>query len=156
MASYHDEVVKHFPELAPFIKWHLCSSDGPMHYVANTLYHAGDRDYNGLRKGEVRQIKNGRTGKLSWILEGNTRLEKYIDSDTQPTGTVVLNYKPWNRIGDGKDRELDLARSSAIWPEATDQQLCAEPEELKQMLLERLPTLIEDFKKAVESLGFVF
>ena len=34
----HDEVAERFPELAPFIKWHLCSSDGPMHYVANTLY----------------------------------------------------------------------------------------------------------------------
>ena len=34
----HDEVAKHFPELAPFIKWHLCSSDGPMHYIANTVY----------------------------------------------------------------------------------------------------------------------
>lgn len=36
----HEEVAKHFPELAPFIKWHLCSSDGPLHYVANTVYHA--------------------------------------------------------------------------------------------------------------------
>lgn len=37
----HDEVAKHFPELAPFIKWHLTSSDGPMHYIANTSYWAG-------------------------------------------------------------------------------------------------------------------
>ena len=36
----HDEIAKHFPELAPFIKWHLTSTDGPMHYVANTVYHA--------------------------------------------------------------------------------------------------------------------
>lgn len=36
----HDEISKHFPELKPFIKWHLSSSDGPMAYVANTLYHS--------------------------------------------------------------------------------------------------------------------
>ena len=27
----HDEVAEHFPELAPCIKWHHCSSDWPMH-----------------------------------------------------------------------------------------------------------------------------
>ena len=37
----HDEVAERFPELAPFIKWHLVSSDGPLHYVANTLYWLG-------------------------------------------------------------------------------------------------------------------
>lgn len=43
----HEDVAKHFPELAPFIKWHLCSTDGPMHYIANTLYHLqqGKIDY---------------------------------------------------------------------------------------------------------------
>lgn len=34
----HDEIAKHFPELAPYIKWHLSSSNGPMHYLANTRY----------------------------------------------------------------------------------------------------------------------
>jgi len=34
----HDEVARFFPDLAPLLKWHLCSTDGPMHYVANTLY----------------------------------------------------------------------------------------------------------------------
>ena len=36
----HDKIEKHFPELAQYLKWHLCSTDGPMHYVANSLYHA--------------------------------------------------------------------------------------------------------------------
>lgn len=48
----HDEIAKAFPELAPLIRWHLTSSDGPMHYIANTVYHAGDRDHSGRRKGE--------------------------------------------------------------------------------------------------------
>ena len=43
----HDLVTKHFPELAPLIKWHLTSTDGPLHYVADTVYHAeqGKLDY---------------------------------------------------------------------------------------------------------------
>jgi hypothetical protein len=53
----HEEVAKHFPELAPFIKWHLTSTDGPMHYLANTVYHASDKDYNGKSKGERYHIK---------------------------------------------------------------------------------------------------
>tara|TARA_R100000951_G_scaffold75474_2_gene63622 strand:+ start:81 stop:548 length:468 start_codon:yes stop_codon:yes gene_type:complete len=38
----HDLVAKHWPEYAHLIKWHLASTDGPMHYVANTTYLAGD------------------------------------------------------------------------------------------------------------------
>jgi len=34
----HDEIAKAFPELVPLIQWHLTSTDGPMHYIANTLY----------------------------------------------------------------------------------------------------------------------
>lgn len=48
----HDEVAEHFPELAHLIKWHLCAADGPMHYLANTIYLAGDRDSSGRRAGE--------------------------------------------------------------------------------------------------------
>lgn len=43
----HDEIREHFPEYAHLIKWHLVSTDGPMHYIANTVYHAkaGALDY---------------------------------------------------------------------------------------------------------------
>lgn len=35
----HTEIVKHFPKLAPLVKWHLFGvTTGPMHYVANGLY----------------------------------------------------------------------------------------------------------------------
>ena len=37
----HKEIVKAFPELAPFVKWHLMMADGPMYYTENTLYHLG-------------------------------------------------------------------------------------------------------------------
>lgn len=48
----HDDIAKVFPELAPLIKWHFMNTDGPLHYLANTLYHAGDRDYNGRTAGQ--------------------------------------------------------------------------------------------------------
>jgi len=48
----HERIAEVFPEFAPLIKWHLCSTDGPMHYIANTLYAAGDRDPWGRRDGE--------------------------------------------------------------------------------------------------------
>ena len=34
----HDKVAQYFPELAPFVRWHLTSTEGPMHYVANGLF----------------------------------------------------------------------------------------------------------------------
>jgi hypothetical protein len=48
----HEEIAKFFPELAPLIQWHLFDTSGPMHYVANTAYHASDRDHNGRAAGE--------------------------------------------------------------------------------------------------------
>jgi len=89
----HDEVAKHFPELAPFLKWHLTSSDGPMHYVANTEH---------------------------WVSE----------------------------------RNMKHARSTAVWPEATDEELCTL--DLREVLLARLPALMAEFKTAMESLGFTY
>jgi len=45
-----------FPEYAKYLKWHLVSSDGPMHYMGNSMYFAGNRDYDGLLKGERKVI----------------------------------------------------------------------------------------------------
>lgn len=55
----HEEVEKHFPELAPFIKWHLFDSTGPMHYVSNTMFHASNKDCWGGSKGKVRGYAHG-------------------------------------------------------------------------------------------------
>lgn len=150
----HEEITKRFPELASLIKWHLCSSDGPMYYIANTVYSAGDRDCNGLRKNERRQIKNGKTGELYWVLESSQELPRYKDAYSQPTETAVLTYKPWYRIGEGKARELDAARHSAIWPEASESDLIAPG--LEERLKARLPALMQEFKNAMEGLGFTF
>jgi hypothetical protein len=158
----HDEIVKHFPELAPYIKWHLMDSDGPMHYLPNVLFLAGDRDCWGLRNGEFRQHKscgkiqnNGIAGVPNWVLELPDRESRDVYATTKPA-PVTLEWKAYGRTGEGKARELEAARRVAIWPEATDEQLSAEPEVLKAALLARLPALLKEFQKAVESLGFTF
>ncbi len=59
----HGEIAVTFPELAPLLKWHLCSTDGPLHYVANTCWFAGDRDCWGRQAGEVARTQHvGRFG----------------------------------------------------------------------------------------------
>ena len=85
----HDEITERFPELAPNIKWHRVSTDGPMHYIANSMYHA-------------------------------------------------------------KEPNLEYARSSAVWPDAQLEDFTEEK------LKARLPALMEDFRRDVESLGFTY
>lgn len=84
----HDLVAEIFPEFAKYIKWHLTSTDGPLHYVANTMY--------------------------------------------------------WKEL-----RNLGNARASAVWPSLESLE-----EVTTETLLERLPALMEEFKKDMEELGF--
>jgi len=159
-----DTIAKHVPELAPYIKWHLTSSDGPWGYIENTIYFAGNRDCHGLQKGERRQIKNGKTGQPSWELVARHKvtgeiippykLEQHTDLDTLPQCDYELVWQSWDKIGEGKERELDKARNAAVWPDATDDDLIAPG--LKERLEARLPQLMQEFKTVVESLGFVY
>ena len=159
----HDEIARHFPELAHLIKWHLFDTRGPMHYIANTAYLAGDRDYNGLLAGEERQIKNGKSGLPSWrfVLVDETGEEvktrpQYLDSETRPETNIKGEWRPWLRIGEGKARELEAARRAACWPEATDAELSAPRAELEAALLARLPALLAAFKTDIEAAGLLW
>lgn len=157
----HDEIRKHFPELAPLLKWHLCSTDGPMHYIANTCYHAGDLDHNGLRAGEARQIVNGKSGLPCWRLVAvgsdgeETRISALTNGSAEghqpPALQHRLEWRPWNRIGEGKARDLDAARRSAVWPDAPDDVLMLDKHELAARLKARLPALLADFRRDVEA-----
>ena len=110
----HDEIAARFPELAPLIRWHLVSTDGPMHYVANTVYHADEHGPTHASPGY----------RVEW------------DAKTIKT------------------RNLDHARSCAVWPEATDAELCAP--DLKDKLLARLPALMTAFKADMIAAGFIY
>lgn len=176
----HDEIAAVFPVLSPLIKWHLVSSDGPMHYISNTVYHAGDRDHNGLRKGEKRVIRgpdklpywelvaitSGPKGEGIKISSTPTGRE-YAGADhvplfilekthkgENPPATPMLQWVQSYRTGEGKARELDHARASAVWPNATDVELSVEPDELKAALIARHPGLMAEFRAAMDWSGF--
>ena len=144
----HDDIAKHLPELAPYIKWHLVSSDGPMHYIANTVYHAqsygsryawvyytGPQDPLGIEDVKERLL-------------GYEKADKAKAAEGQPGYRVVWDEKT------AKVANLDHARSTAVWPDATDEDLLAPG--LEERLQARLPRLMEEFKAAIESLGFVY
>lgn len=149
----HDEIAKHLPQLAKFIKWHLCSTDGPMHYVANTIFLAGDRDHNKLRKGEFRQLIDRETKLPLWKLDDSGWKQRTVAAAEKPE-PVVMQWVPWGTEGEGKERELDKARKAAIWPDATDEELMAD--DLAAKLTARLPALMVEFQAAVEELGFTY
>lgn len=159
----HDEIARVFPELEPLIKWHLCSTDGPMHYVANAVYFASNRDHNGLLEGEKRQIINGKSKLPAWQLVAIDAsgaeiplysLEKYVDAAEMPSVPYTLEYRPLCRVGEGKARDFGAARRAAVWPEATDEQLSADKAELTAMLNARLPEVIAELRNDIESAGF--
>jgi hypothetical protein len=195
-------IAEAFPVLAPLLKWGLWSTDGGLHYAANAVYLAGDRDCHGHRAGEPSSFSNAvRFGgnpikhKLGMkfveflkahapefdfeVLAIEHRDAKMYSSkytfggyadkwyecpfDTEPEALDFLRalqtHSPtflevataWST---GKIRELDAARRTANWPDATDEELSAEPDVLRARLLERLPALLVEFRAAVESLGF--
>lgn len=162
----HDLVAEHFPELQPFIKWHLCSTDGPMHYPANPVFFASDRDCWGGRKGDPRSVDyfvKGSGGGLlvEWPEEKDRilgpkpqkfRTREEAQSVADACGGSVVEWV--TMVHEGKERELDSARRSAIWPEATDEELTAP--DLKDRLIARLPALMAEFRKDMESLGFTW
>jgi len=61
----------------------------------------------------------------------------------------VANTVYWVQQGN-----LEHARSSAIWPDATDEDLRLEG--LEARLKERLPRLMREFKGTMELLGFTY
>lgn len=156
----HDEIIKARPDLAKFVKWHLCDSTGPMHHIANSLYHAGNRDCHGLLKGEKRQIKNGRTGVPCWChvaVDKETgeelplyKLDNSMEAASAPACKYTLEVRPWCSVGEGKEPDLKAARSCAIWPDAKLEDFTEEK------LLMRLPGLMREFKTAMEELGFTY
>lgn len=155
----HEEIAKHFPELAPVIKWHLMNSDGPFGYIDNTVYHAGDRDCHGLLKGEFRphtsrgQQNGGIAGVPNWVLEFPDNLQRDVYANKKPA-PVTLEWRQYGRTGDGKERELDKAREAAIWPDATDEDLTAPG--LEERLEARLPRLMDEFRAALTELGLTY
>lgn len=217
----HDEIAKRFPELASLTKWHGTATDGPMHYIANTCYHASNRDHNGKLKGEpwawAERVRFGtfpisleiKPKFLKWLLEVREHNETTPETNPHrvgalepvpvayvPTGGTDYKFGPkytvrgydvkWHEcpfdgehearefctafntlpmevvrtptlFSEGKERNLDAARSCAVWPEATDEELMVERAELEAKLKERHPALMDEFRRTMElSAGLMY
>lgn len=144
----HEEIAKRFPILAPYIRYHSMSSEGPLHYISNTrdhvshhsplyawVYYNGGHDPLGIEKQTERLL-------------GYVKAEQAKQAEGKPGYRV-----DWD-MNTAKKQDLDAARSCAVWPDATDEDLTAPG--LEERLKARLPQLMQEFKTAVESLGFIY
>lgn len=177
------EELKELPEVfQKLYRFRGFQYDGPIYYPANTIYHAGERDWQGLLKGEVRQGVT-RSGASMWTVrvfpKPGVSLKDLVDAGLitknvaenhvkydippfsfitahvemvvvgdQPPDLLEIRVVPLNKVGEGKDRDLDAARVTAYWPEATEEDLTAPG--LKERLEARLPGLIAEFKALME------
>jgi hypothetical protein len=82
-------------------------------------------------------------------------LEKSWRGENPPV-IPTLTWKRAERVGEGKARNLDAARASAVWPDATDEELSVEPEDLRNKLQARYAHLMADFRQAMDSIGFLW
>ncbi len=228
-----EAIAHHFPEYAHLLKWNHTSTDGPMAYLSNTLYHACDRDHNGQRAGdpvqtdivvalEVKGEKHTHTIPIyepnpfsstannfpafweainneggfhkmrlfnkptnertvltlvcgAHSLHGGTKLHpRDIDTGYAVSGFTFLTEAMqkeglqtvvdlWNgradlvlhaevkEVSEGYPPDLEAARRSAVWLDATIEQL-----QDVDLLVARLPALMQEFKADMESLGFVY
>ena len=200
----HSEIHQYYPELAHLIPWHLMGSNGPMHYLANTLYFAGNRDYNGHVKGEPCSWQDHlkfpswpitfpglQKRFMGWLITQQAENLKIVDVEHEDDGRYLTKFSPrftfsgapgekWSECpfdnrgeaerfieacriempeivrvstdeAEGKEPEIEAARAAAFWPDATPEQLND-----KQALIDRLPALMREFKKVIESLGFTY
>lgn len=205
----HDEIVKYFPELAHLVKWHGVATDGPLHYIGNTCYLAGDADSCGRRSGEPSRWEtfirfddvpalHRVSGKFfefirSRMVERSFKVVSIAhdhkserDRDLYSPKFTICGYgEKWHecpfdskaeadafcdslneceislvksptRFSEGKKRELDAARKTAIWPDATDAELSVDRSELEKALRDRLPALMADFRADMLACGFVY
>lgn len=122
----HEEIEKYFPEFKHLIKWHLMSSDGPMHYLENTLFLASDKDCWGKRKGEPLSyekrlyfkdfpIQQKVDSKLIAFIETNPDFEKctiieikHRDYKTYGSKyTIIPDTKEWHKCEFGTYQEAE-------------------------------------------------
>jgi hypothetical protein len=127
----HEEVAKCFPELAPFLKWHGTFSDGPMYYIENTLYWLGWRGYADGKPDSPPNLEHARRTAV-W-----PEMPAEFLAPTLPPGGTYGNSGEYR-----KNHSLGLFKQLE--------------EPIKAALLERLPALMQEFKRDVESLGFTY
>lgn len=202
----HDEFANAYPEYAHLIKWHLCSSNEPLYYLENTLYHANTSTSSKYKAGEPNKWEKRLKFKDSNIafkfdedflkfLDENKKSKNFEVVEVAYSGKDDYSYSPnysfknfacdWYNAPfkykvkaeefkqginskdfeiveivtgyqEGKEPDYDACRACAIWLDASDDEFKCSQEELKQKLIDRLPKLMEEFKKDIEALGFTY
>jgi hypothetical protein len=209
----HEDIARVFPELESLIKWHLFDANGPMHYVANTIYHATNWADSRYEPGapcawETRarfgnfpitflfskcfrtfletRMQSIARGPVAPVAVPYVKRNDGSNYDFEPHYTVtgddckqwheapfktltearefceaLNNYElTFERVATDyakeKPRNLAAARSCAVWPDATDEQLCAPRADLEKALLARLPGLLVDFRATIEGAGLTY
>ena len=162
----HDEIAKHFPKLQKYIKWHLVSTDGPMHYIANTIYFLSGKDCWGFRKGDAQETtvravdKDGNffeDFKFRFIKANDPIVIKAIEDKIDVLKKHGFKVERIDtELATGKEINLAAARECAVWPDMPESFAYLPEEEQKKQLAERLPKLMEEFKADMEELGFIY
>jgi uncharacterized protein Usg len=144
----HDDIAKHFPHLQPFLKFHGMTSEGPLYYIENTRHHV---------------LEHG--PKSAWVYythapdplgirDAKEECIGYVDRAVAEKAEGKPGYiVQWDEKS-SKTRNLDYARSCAVWPDATDDDLTAPG--LEARLRERLPAIMKEFQEALRTLNLVF
>ncbi len=112
---------------------------------------------------EVVHVKDPKTFSPNYTVKGfekdwaycpfNNKTEAHafvnaMENCTTEFVTIPTHYR------EGKERDLDAARSCAVWPEATDEQLCLPKSALSLLLVARLPAMLEEFNTTMVAIGF--
>ncbi len=134
----HDEIIKHAPEFAHLIKWHLVSEHEPLHYIANSLYHAAS--YPPKNAWIYYQVKD------TLHLADKEILLRYTDRKTAEKAEKLPGYRVQWDEKTAKESNLAAARNCAIWPEAK----LSDFTELALRM--RLPKLMEEFNKDMKNI----
>lgn len=144
----HDDIAKHFHELAHVIPWHGVTTDGPLLYIENTLYHM---QRNGPNRAWIYY-----TGPRDPLGIGGDD-ERCLGYEKEAIARRVEGAPGYRVVWDtttSKEANLEHARQCAVWPDATENDLLAPG--LEDRLLARLPKLMQDFKATIEALGFTY
>ena len=139
------DVDVYFPQLKKAYAYYraLFSPYGPLYYFENTTYQAGAVDCWGTKAGEQRKTAEGL---LKWRNSSGFKL--HFGDKTDEFCVPIL--------GEGKKRDLDAARNSSFWPDATDEELSLERSALLELLEMRLQGIMTNFKSFIEKLGFEY
>lgn len=152
-----------FPEVLHLFPWIGCSLLGPSRYPEHAVWLASQYD-PAAPSSYFSQLRETLTGRLLWRYVMRVAGKGFIDpaaqplivaSEHQPDAASPFEYVPHTWLCEGKERDLAGARVAAIWPDATDEELCQDSELLDEALRARLPQVIAEFRSVLASTGLV-